>query len=188
MLGLFWATYCVHTTGSSKGIEPDGKEIQCFGQLYWIYFKSSWLYCLNFQVDQTPLPLLFMRTVIQAIDAFPALVNFFSDFFHAHLLLLMHFCLLRYYVDVEFFRWYIGYWYYREWDYEYVTLGDFADRAIYSFSAFFFWKYRVNQSFKHNGQINFLKIGLILFQVIHEMQNYKVVNTSVIIMASVWCF
>lgn len=32
-----------------------------------------------FQVDQTPLPLLFMRTVIQAIDAFPTLVKFFPS-------------------------------------------------------------------------------------------------------------
>lgn len=28
-----------------------------------------------FQVDRTPLPLLFMRTVIQAIDAYPTLVS-----------------------------------------------------------------------------------------------------------------
>lgn len=28
-----------------------------------------------FQVDHTPLPLLFMRTVIQAIDAYPTLVS-----------------------------------------------------------------------------------------------------------------
>ncbi|RWW67900.1 hypothetical protein BHE74_00024616, partial [Ensete ventricosum] len=28
----------------------------------------------DFQVEQVPLPLLFMRTVIQAIDAFPSLV------------------------------------------------------------------------------------------------------------------
>ena len=40
-------------------------------------------YCGNFQVDQTPLPLLFMRTVIQAIDAFPALVNFLFYFQHS---------------------------------------------------------------------------------------------------------
>jgi len=31
-------------------------------------------YCFDFQVDQTPLPLLFMRTIIQAIDAFPTMV------------------------------------------------------------------------------------------------------------------
>ncbi|KAI8565198.1 hypothetical protein RHMOL_Rhmol03G0242000 [Rhododendron molle] len=30
-------------------------------------------------VDQTPLPLLFMRTVIQAIDAFPSLVDFVME-------------------------------------------------------------------------------------------------------------
>lgn len=56
---------------------------------------TSILFCLivkNFQVDQTPLPLLFMRTVIQAIDAFPALVSWFSIIgTHALLLLLIHF-------------------------------------------------------------------------------------------------
>jgi hypothetical protein len=30
-------------------------------------------------VDRTPLPLLFMRTVIQAIDAFPTLVDFVME-------------------------------------------------------------------------------------------------------------
>ncbi|KAF7148461.1 hypothetical protein RHSIM_Rhsim03G0219700 [Rhododendron simsii] len=30
-------------------------------------------------VDQTPLPLLFTRTVIQAIDAFPSLVDFVME-------------------------------------------------------------------------------------------------------------
>ncbi|KAI9200581.1 hypothetical protein LWI28_010098 [Acer negundo] len=34
---------------------------------------------LNQMVDQTPLPLLFMRTVIQAIDAFPTLVDFVME-------------------------------------------------------------------------------------------------------------
>ncbi|KAF5196410.1 Symplekin [Thalictrum thalictroides] len=34
---------------------------------------------LNQLVDQTPLPLLFMRTVIQAIDAFPSLVDFVME-------------------------------------------------------------------------------------------------------------
>ncbi|KAG9454622.1 hypothetical protein H6P81_007526 [Aristolochia fimbriata] len=34
---------------------------------------------LNQLVDQSPLPLLFMRTVIQAVDAFPALVDFVME-------------------------------------------------------------------------------------------------------------
>lgn len=34
------------------------------------------MFSLSIQVDQVPLPLLFMRTVIQAIDAFPTLVSF----------------------------------------------------------------------------------------------------------------
>ncbi|KAJ8453396.1 hypothetical protein Cgig2_008280 [Carnegiea gigantea] len=34
---------------------------------------------LNQMVDRTPLPLLFMRTVIQAIDAFPTLVDFVME-------------------------------------------------------------------------------------------------------------
>ncbi|KAK4274216.1 hypothetical protein QN277_017476 [Acacia crassicarpa] len=34
---------------------------------------------LNQMVDQTPLPLLFMRTVIQAVDAFPVLVDFVME-------------------------------------------------------------------------------------------------------------
>ncbi|KAH9292804.1 hypothetical protein KI387_042014, partial [Taxus chinensis] len=39
---------------------------------------SNW-YLLFVQVEQTPLPLLFMRTVIQAIGAFPSLVEFIME-------------------------------------------------------------------------------------------------------------
>lgn len=38
---------------------------------YYLVHLSNWLI---FQVNQTPIPLLFMRTIIQAIDAFPSLV------------------------------------------------------------------------------------------------------------------
>lgn len=38
-------------------------------------FLDTLFFAHPMQVDQTPLPLLFMRTVIQAIDAFPSLVR-----------------------------------------------------------------------------------------------------------------
>ena len=44
-----------------------------------LYFQFCVSGSCIFQVDQTPLPLLFMRTVIQAIDAFPTLVRFFPS-------------------------------------------------------------------------------------------------------------
>ncbi|KAL8225457.1 hypothetical protein R6Q57_018014 [Mikania cordata] len=47
----------------------------CFEQRT-VFTQQVLVKALNQMVDQTPLPLLFMRTVIQAIDAFPELVDF----------------------------------------------------------------------------------------------------------------
>ncbi|KAK7410423.1 hypothetical protein VNO78_01196 [Psophocarpus tetragonolobus] len=50
----------------------------CFEQRT-VFTQQVLAKALNQMVDQTPLPLLFMRTVIQAIDAFPALVDFVME-------------------------------------------------------------------------------------------------------------
>ncbi|KAM1777752.1 hypothetical protein ACFX11_044369 [Malus domestica] len=49
----------------------------CFEQR--TVFTQALAKALNQMVDQTPLPLLFMRTVIQAIDDFPSLVDFVME-------------------------------------------------------------------------------------------------------------
>ncbi|KAI3987574.1 hypothetical protein MKX01_021486 [Papaver californicum] len=50
----------------------------CFEQRT-VFTQQVLVKALNQLVDQTPLPLLFMRTVIQAIDAFPTLVDFVME-------------------------------------------------------------------------------------------------------------
>ncbi|WCJ35644.1 HEAT repeat-containing protein [Euphorbia peplus] len=50
----------------------------CFEQRT-VFTQQVLAKALNQMVDQTPLPLLFMRTVIQAIDAFPTLVDFVME-------------------------------------------------------------------------------------------------------------
>ncbi|KAF8024715.1 hypothetical protein BT93_F1786 [Corymbia citriodora subsp. variegata] len=50
----------------------------CFEQRT-VFTQQVLAKALNQMVDRTPLPLLFMRTVIQAIDAFPALVDFVME-------------------------------------------------------------------------------------------------------------
>uniref|UniRef100_A0A0R0K631 Symplekin n=1 Tax=Glycine max TaxID=3847 RepID=A0A0R0K631_SOYBN len=50
----------------------------CFEQRT-VFTQQVLAKALNQMVDQTPLPLLFMRTVIQAIDAFPAMVDFVME-------------------------------------------------------------------------------------------------------------
>ncbi|XP_043711545.1 uncharacterized protein LOC122660348 [Telopea speciosissima] len=50
----------------------------CFEQRT-VFTQQVLAKALNMLVDQTPLPLLFMRTVIQAIDAFPTLVDFVME-------------------------------------------------------------------------------------------------------------
>ncbi|CAN0921926.1 Sympk [Linum grandiflorum] len=50
----------------------------CFEQRT-VFSQQVLAKALNQMVDQTPLPLLFMRTVIQAIDAFPSLVDFVME-------------------------------------------------------------------------------------------------------------
>ncbi|CAI0464167.1 unnamed protein product [Linum tenue] len=70
------------------GISPDKdglplKKIMdacsaCFEQRT-VFTQQVLAKALNQMVDQTPLPLLFVRTVIQAIDAFPSLVDFVME-------------------------------------------------------------------------------------------------------------
>ncbi|KAE8125934.1 hypothetical protein FH972_020695 [Carpinus fangiana] len=50
----------------------------CFEQRT-VFTQQVLAKALNQMVDETPLPLLFMRTVIQAIDAFPTLVDFVME-------------------------------------------------------------------------------------------------------------
>ncbi|XAR62039.1 hypothetical protein NMG60_11016620 [Bertholletia excelsa] len=50
----------------------------CFEQRT-VFTQQVLAKALNQMVDQTPLPLLFMRTVIQAIDAYPPLVDFVME-------------------------------------------------------------------------------------------------------------
>ncbi|KAF2323897.1 hypothetical protein GH714_003802 [Hevea brasiliensis] len=50
----------------------------CFEQRT-VFTQQVLAKALNQMVDQTPLPLLFMRTVIQAVDAFPTLVDFVME-------------------------------------------------------------------------------------------------------------
>ncbi|CAL0305619.1 unnamed protein product [Lupinus luteus] len=50
----------------------------CFEQRT-VFTQQVLAKALNQMVDQTPLPLLFMRTVIQAIDAFPTMVDFVME-------------------------------------------------------------------------------------------------------------
>ncbi|KAF7817075.1 Symplekin isoform A [Senna tora] len=50
----------------------------CFEQRT-VFTQQVLAKALNQMVDQTPLPLLFMRTVIQAVDAFPELVDFVME-------------------------------------------------------------------------------------------------------------
>ncbi|XP_071924400.1 uncharacterized protein [Coffea arabica] len=50
----------------------------CFEQRT-VFTQQVMAKALNQMVDQTPLPLLFMRTVIQTTDAFPALVDFVME-------------------------------------------------------------------------------------------------------------
>ncbi|XP_054788592.1 uncharacterized protein LOC129294336 isoform X2 [Prosopis cineraria] len=50
----------------------------CFEQRT-VFTQQVLAKALNQMVDQTPLPLLFMRTVIQAVDAFPLLVDFVME-------------------------------------------------------------------------------------------------------------
>lgn len=70
------------------GIDPERDGIQlkkitdacstCFEQRA-VFTQQVLAKVLNQLVEQTPLPLLFMRTVIQAIGAFPALVDFVME-------------------------------------------------------------------------------------------------------------
>ncbi|KAL4557934.1 hypothetical protein LXL04_036129 [Taraxacum kok-saghyz] len=56
----------IYPTSSSKSFKPIGALIMS---------KVMWI----IQVEQTPLPMLFMRTVIQTIGAFPSLVDFIME-------------------------------------------------------------------------------------------------------------
>lgn len=53
----------------------------CYHYYYYFHIGCVLIEYPDFQVEQVPLPLLFMRTVIQAIDAFPSLVPVNSSVF-----------------------------------------------------------------------------------------------------------
>ncbi|KAK6940297.1 Symplekin C-terminal [Dillenia turbinata] len=58
--------------------EKDDACSACFEQRT-VFTQQVLAKALNQMVDQVPLPMLFMRTVIQAIDAFPTLVDFVME-------------------------------------------------------------------------------------------------------------
>lgn len=53
----------------------------CYWSFVHLLFSSCLISWTVLQVDRIPIPLLFMRTVIQALDAFPALVCWFLFWF-----------------------------------------------------------------------------------------------------------
>ncbi|KAH9672956.1 HEAT repeat-containing protein [Citrus sinensis] len=57
------------------GIDPDKDGIPLKKAFFFLSFFLSFFKTLPTHVEQIPLPLLFMRTVLQAIGAFPALVR-----------------------------------------------------------------------------------------------------------------
>ncbi|KAM1023427.1 hypothetical protein ACFX2A_045296 [Malus domestica] len=82
-LGL-WVTFCRYNGSAHRGPALTPAEVlitdacsACFEQR--TVFTQALAKALNQMVDQTPLPLLFMRTVIQAIDDFPSLVDFVME-------------------------------------------------------------------------------------------------------------
>ncbi|PPD66498.1 hypothetical protein GOBAR_DD36622 [Gossypium barbadense] len=72
----------IHDIVPDKGGPPLKKITDacsaCFEQRT-VFTQQVLAKALNQMVDQIPLPLLFMRTVIQAIDAFPTLVDFVME-------------------------------------------------------------------------------------------------------------
>ncbi|XP_022772986.1 uncharacterized protein LOC111315495 isoform X4 [Durio zibethinus] len=72
----------IHDIIPEKGGPPLKKIMDacsaCFEQ-HTVFTQQVLAKALNQMVDQIPLPLLFMRTVIQAIDAFPTLVDFVME-------------------------------------------------------------------------------------------------------------
>ncbi|TYH30989.1 hypothetical protein ES288_A01G139200v1 [Gossypium darwinii] len=72
----------IHDIAPDKGGPPLKKITDacsaCFEQRT-VFTQQVLAKALNQMVDQIPLPLLFMRTVIQAIDAFPTLVDFVME-------------------------------------------------------------------------------------------------------------
>ncbi|KAM1135177.1 hypothetical protein ACFX14_044340 [Malus domestica] len=82
-LGL-WVTFCRYNGSAHRGPALTPAEVlitdacsACFEQS--TVFTQALAKALNQMVDQTPLPLLFMRTVFQAIDDFPSLVDFVME-------------------------------------------------------------------------------------------------------------
>ncbi|KAH9672958.1 HEAT repeat-containing protein [Citrus sinensis] len=61
------------------GIDPDKDGIPLKKAFFFLSFFLSFFKTLPTHVEQIPLPLLFMRTVLQAIGAFPALVDFIME-------------------------------------------------------------------------------------------------------------
>ncbi|KAL6511189.1 hypothetical protein OROHE_020558 [Orobanche hederae] len=72
----------IHDISTEKGGVPLKKVTDacsaCFEQRT-VFTQQVLAKALNNMVDLTPVPMLFMRTVIQAIDAFPTLVNFVME-------------------------------------------------------------------------------------------------------------
>lgn len=77
MLCLLWAAESFYSTGVGKGVESISMyhlTMSLFLAPYLI-IHNGYLAKLGLQVEQIPLPLLFMRTVLQAIGIFPSLVS-----------------------------------------------------------------------------------------------------------------
>ncbi|TYJ35335.1 hypothetical protein E1A91_A05G230100v1 [Gossypium mustelinum] len=76
------ALVAIHDIIPEKGGLPHKKITDacsaCFEQRT-VFTQQVLAKALNQMVDQIPLPLLFMRTVIQAIDAFPTMVDFVME-------------------------------------------------------------------------------------------------------------
>jgi symplekin len=66
---VFFFVFCFQITDACSA---------CFEQRT-VFTQQVLAKALGQMVDRTPLPLLFMRTVIQAIDAFPTLVDFVME-------------------------------------------------------------------------------------------------------------
>ncbi|OIV96622.1 hypothetical protein TanjilG_28479 [Lupinus angustifolius] len=67
-----------HTGPALTPVEITDACSACFEQRT-VFTQQVLAKALNQMVDQSPLPLLFMRTVIQAIDAFPTMVDFVME-------------------------------------------------------------------------------------------------------------
>lgn len=74
---LFRTEADIHSTGFSWRSEPTGTVTVSILPTQFVFLRDIFCSLASFwvQVQQIPLPMLFMRTVLQAIGAFPALVT-----------------------------------------------------------------------------------------------------------------